>query len=165
MPTVEGKPETGKQKRQTGPRYDNVLMGPGKYEVHDKSTFVVEIYLKCRKEEGGDWWLIVEKKDAEVTERVVFRMWKYDEIVEMRKLATKYDTVRRVHMIDHDVLNRLKIQKLMRAWTFGKDNPRLSIHHVHDVLSDESWEAINRLQTNILKYIMDQMNERYEYGN
>lgn len=164
MPTV--KPKRGVPKPRGAsqePRHDVVLMEPGKYEVTRSSTFTVDVPLRRRSENDG-WWVVVKPEHAEVTEQVVFRMWSYDEMVEMRKLATKYDTVRRVHMIDHDVLNRLKVQRFMVSWTFGEDNPRLQLQHQNGVLTDESWAAVKRLQTNILKHLVDEMNDKYEFG-
>jgi hypothetical protein len=95
-------------------------------------------------------------------ETVTFRMWSYDEMVEMRKMATTYDQIKRIHMIDHDALNQLKVQRLMIDWTFGKDNPRLKLHHVNGVLVDEAWAAFKRLQSNIISFIFDRMNRVYE---
>jgi hypothetical protein len=145
-----------------GVRYDKALMAPGEYEVTKDSLFTVVIPLAKGK---SNWWVIVEEKDATTIKEVVFRMWTYDEMVEMRKMATQYDQLRRIHMIDHDIMNRLKIQQLMVRWTFGNDNPRLTILHVNKVMSDESWDAVRKLQTNILRYIIEQMNEVLEYGS
>jgi len=164
MPTIKPKPGAPRPRgQQQEPRHDVVLMEPGDYEVTRESTFTVKVPLRHRSEEDK-WWVVVEPDEAEVTEEAVFRMWEYDEMVEMRKLATKYDQVRRVHMIDHDVLNRLKVQRFMVSWTFGRGNPRLQLHHQNGVLTDESWAAVKRLQTNILKHLIDEMNERYEFG-
>lgn len=164
MPKIQekaGAPKPRGQKQEV--RHDVVLMEPGEYEVTRSSTFTIKVPL-CRRAEDDGWWVVAKPEAAEVTEEVVFRMWGYDEMVEMRKLATKYDTVRRVHMIDHDVLNRLKMQRFMLSWTFDKENKRLELHHIGGVLSDETWDKVRRLQTNILKHIIDEMNERYEFG-
>lgn len=163
MPVIQekegAKPKGGKKEA----RHDVVLMEPGEYEVTKQSTFTIKVPLRRRV--GDKWWIVVENEDqAETVEEVVFRMWSYDEMTEMRKLATKHDQVRQVHMIDHDVLNRLKIQRFMISWTFDSDNPRLELHHVNGVLTDETWEKVKLLQTNILRYIIEQMNERYEFG-
>ena len=163
MPVIEPKKGVPKPRGQKEARYDKALMGPGEYEVTRSSTFTVRMHLS-RRDKNDPWWVLVEENGAETTEEVVFRMWSYDEMVELRKMATKYDTVRRVHMIDHDVLNRLKMQRFMLSWTFEKDNPRLELQHVNGVLTDETWAKVTRLQTNILKHIIEQMNERYEFG-
>jgi hypothetical protein len=163
MPVIEKKDNGSAPKKTNEVRYDKVLMGPGDYEVTQNSTFEIEIYLRTRSDKDK-WWIVTEKKDAKSTEKVVFRMWNYDEMVEMRKLATKYDPIRRVHMIDHDVLNRLKIQRFMKSWTFDKSNSRLELHHVNRVMVDESWDKVRLLQPNILTHIIEEMNRRYEYG-
>lgn len=161
MPTIQPN-DAGKSRGQKKEvRVDQVLMKPGRYEVTNDSTFTVSFPL-MRKENG--WWTIVDEQDSEVIEKVVMRMWTYDEMIEMRKMATKYDQMRRVHMIDHDVLNQLKIQKLLVSWTFDRDNPRLKIHHVNGVLTDESWKAITKLQPNLISHLMERMNRYYEFG-
>ena len=164
MPVIQekkgaNKPKGGKKE----PRRDVVLMEPGEYEMSKQSTFTVRVPLKQRANDEN-WWIVVDEAEAETVEEVTFRMWSYDEMVEMRKLATKYDQVRRVHMIDHDELNRLKMQRFVSSWTFDENNPRLELHHVNGVLTDEAWTKVKSLQTNILRFIIDQMNERYEFG-
>jgi hypothetical protein len=163
MPVVKAKETPVSQSQsQSAPRVDEKLMPPGEYEVTPDSVFKVLIPL--RKKKGEKWWAVCPESEAEVTEEVTFRMWTYDEMVELRKLAMTYDQVRRVHMIDHDLLNRYKIQRLMVGWSFAKGNPRLGIHHVNGVLTDESWKAVTKLQANILRFVFEGMNERYEFG-
>lgn len=161
MAVVESKKKkpTKETPKKEEDRVDEQIMEPGKYEVTDETTFEVKIYLK---EHNGRWvvWAAPEKDVDE--HKLVFRMWNYDEMVEMKKKATSYDTTRRVHIIDNDSLNRLKIQKFLQSWTMDKDNPRLKIHRVQGVLTDESWKMFTKLQPNILNYIFDKMNEVYE---
>jgi len=161
MPTIEAKPDAPKPRGKQEARHDRVLMEPGEYEVTRSSTFTIKMHLKKNEEK---WWVVVPESESQTTEEVVFRMWTYDEMVELRKLATKYDPVRRVHMIDHDVLNRLKLQRYMISWTFDRSNPRLELHHVNGVLTDETWLKVTKLQPNLLKHIIEEMNERYEFG-
>lgn len=169
MPVIkkqDDKPAPRGQKKNEV-RFDKALMGPGEYEVTKSSNFKITIYLKPRSEEEKSWWIVTNEDETDesiVKEEVTFRMWTYDEMIEMRKLATKYDTIRRVHMIDHDVLNQLKIQKFMKSWTFDKDNPRLELFHTGGVLVDEVWAKVKMLQPNILKHIIEEMNVRYEFG-
>jgi hypothetical protein len=163
MPAVKANRKSRPEIGDGGPRYDRVLMKPGKYEVTEDSLFTIRIPLAQRK--GERWWVVVSDVNAaETVEDVVFRMWTYDEMIELRKLSTKYDNLRRVHTIDHDMMNRMKIQRFMVRWSFGDNNPRLELKHVQGVLSDECWKAVTKLQTNILKHIIEEMNERYEYG-
>jgi hypothetical protein len=138
---------------------DERLMKPGKYEVTPETSFKVVAYLK---EKDGRWIIMTGLGKGVEAQEAVFRMWGYDEMVELRKMATSYDAVKRMHMIDNDVLNRLKVQRLMVSWTFDKDNPRLRVQHVNGVMTDESWTAFKRLQPNISTYILDEMNKVYE---
>lgn len=159
MPTIEKKKDQRPVRGVKEARYDQAIMEPGEYEVTRESTFTIRIPLKQNEDK---WWVVVT--DSDNVQEVVFRMWSYDEMVELKKMATKYDGVRRIHMIDNDILNRLKIQRFMLSWTFESNNDRLELHHVNGVLSDETWTKVTKLQTNILKYIIDEMNERYEFG-
>ena len=167
MPVLESKnnkPEN-KRGRATGvkaaPRVDEMLMEPGDYEVRSDSTFDVEIHLKAQ----GNRWIVVGSAGKDVvTETIKMRLWNYNEMVDLRKKATAYDASKRMHMVDNDVLNRLKVQKLMVSWTFGEDNARLKIIHVGGVLTDESWDAFTKLQPNIISHIMSEMNNVYELG-
>jgi len=159
MPTIEGKPDAAAPRKRKEVRYDTAISAPGNYEVTRSSTFAVKIPMKVNADK---WWVLVDEEYAEVVEEAVFRMWTYDEMVDMRKMSTVFDQLRRVHMIDHDILNRLKIQRLMTAWSFAKGNPRLAIHHANGVLTDESWDAVRRMQTNIVRFLIEQMNERLE---
>jgi len=160
MATVTAKLEVEK-KEPPLPRLDEKLMKPGKYEVTKEDNFTVEIWLKKQDRR----WLLCQSNDKGATrEEVVFRMWTYDEMVELRKLATNYDPLKRIHTVDQDALNRMKVQRFLVAWTFNRDNPRLNIQHVNGVMTDESWGAFTRLQPNICSYILERMNLIYEYN-
>lgn len=160
MVTVQAKPEMQKPV-EAAPRVDEKLMGPGKYEVTPDTTFRIKMFLK---EKDGRWIIMNSSGKGIEEHEVVFRMWTYDEMVELRKMATNYDPTKRIHMLDNDVLNRLKVQRLMVSWTFGGANPRLRIQHVQRVMTDESWEAFKRLQPNISDQILSEMNKVYEYN-
>ena len=134
---------------------------PGKYEVSSESDFTIEIHLK---KHGGRWILMTGSDGTTDDHVVVFRMWTYNEMVEMKKMATSYDLRKKVHEIDNDLLNRLKITKLMKSWTFGKENKNLEVRHVGGFLDDESWVAFTKLQPNIAQYIIDEMNMVLEYN-
>ena len=161
MAVVQPKDDKKKNDVKNEPRVDERLMEPGDYEITSDVTFDVDIYLK----KEGSRWMVVDKgmKDA-IEHKVVFRMWNYDEMVEMRKMCTSYDSNKRMHMIDNDALNRLKVQKLMVSWTFGNDNPRLKLHRIQGTLTDESWGAFKRLQPNIITTILDKANRVYEFN-
>jgi len=159
---VEARQDRGPPKREP-PRVDERLMKPGKYEVSDESSFTVKLYLK--KKGVARWSLMNGPGEGVDEEKVVFRMWTFDEMVELRKMATTFDQVRRMHLIDYDALNRLKVQRLMMSWTLDRDNPRLKLHHVNGVLVDEAWTVFSkRLLPNIAQHIIDEMNAVYERG-
>ena len=161
MPVVEARPVQKEEVKIQGNRVDEKLMKPGKYEVTDQHIFKIEINLVFR--DGR--WVIVDSPGKKIeTHEVIFRMWTYDEMVELRKMATNYDSQKRIHLTDNDVLNRLKVQRLLVSWTFDKDNPRLRLLHVNGILSDESWQAFTKLQPNIITYIFEEMNRVYEFN-
>jgi len=161
MPVVKSRKENKKAPEQKQDRVDEQIMEPGKYEVTSETTFDVELFLK---EGDGRWMVVNPGTDSAEEHKLVFRMWSYDEMVEMKKKATTYDATRRIHVIDNDALNRLKIQKFLQSWTLDRENPRLKLHRVGGVLTDESWQTFAKLQPNIINYIFDRMNEVYELG-
>ena len=158
MATVRARPGTKNVKDAA--RVDVQVMKPGKYEVQQDHTFEVVIYLVPT----GKRWMVVDGPGRNVEkETVIFRMWRYHEAVELRKKATIYDRLRRMHVVDTDALNRLKIQKYLVSWTFDKDNPRLKLHRVNDALTDESWDMFSKnLYPNITSRIVDEMNKVFE---
>jgi len=158
MPKVRSKPETKTVKNKS--RVDVQVMQPGKYEVPQDATFEVVLYLRPH---GNRWQVMEGPGKGVIDERVVFRMWRYDEAVELRKKATIYDRLRRMHIVDHDALNRLKIQKYLLSWTLDRDNPRLKLHRVNEALTDESWTMFSKnLYPNITSKIIDEMNKVLE---
>lgn len=166
MAKVEAKPnaevkQEPKPEFPRGARLDERLMKPGRYEVTNDHVFKIEVNLFLR--DGR--WIVAEGtgKNVEAHE-VVFRIWNYEEMIDLKKMATSYDPTKRLHMVDNDLLNRLKVQRLMVSWTFDRDNPRLKMAHVNGVLTDESWGAFIKLQHNIVTYILDEMNRVYEYN-
>ncbi len=162
MAKVEAKPEVAKTPElPRGLRLDEKLMKPGKYEVIPENTFKIDVNLMLK----GNRWVVVDGTGRGVEcNEVIFRMWSYDEMIELKKMATTFDPTKRLHMVDNDLLNRLKVQKLLVSWTLDRDNPRLRVAHVNGVLTDESWVAFTKLQPNIVTYILDEMNRVYEYN-
>ena len=159
--TAEVKVEVKQQAPPAQPRLDEKLMKPGKYEISPDHTFEIDINLTQNKGR----WVLVDRAGKDVdSHKIVFRMWNYDEMLDLKKRATSYDTQKRLHMIDNDVLNRLKIQMLMVSWTFDRENPRLKIFHVQGILTDESWQVFSKLQPNIISHSIDEMNRVYEYN-
>jgi hypothetical protein len=160
MPVIEPKQEKSKELASQD-RLDEKLMKAGKYEITQEDVFTIEIWLK-RVEKR---WILCNANEKNSTkEEVAFRMWTYDEMINLRKMATSYDPIKRLHMVDHDALNRLKIQKFLLTWTFDRDNPRLRIHHSGGVMTDESWGAFTKLHPNICTFIIERMNMVFEYN-
>jgi len=142
-------------------RVDSVLLPPGKFEVTPELTFSFDIAIKEFK---GRWVIIEKDTKGAIVHSVTFRIWSYDEMIDLRRKSTTYDSARRINSLDNDLLNRLKIQKLLVSWTFGNDNPRLNIQHVNGVLTDESWKAFTKLSPNIAERIINEMNLVLDYG-
>jgi len=161
MPVVQAKSTGAMSRVPSEPSVDERLMKPGRFEITPDTTFTVPVYAK---EKDGRWVIMTGPGKGIESNTVIFRMWTYDEMIEMRKMSTSYDAQKRVHMIDNDALNRLKIQRLMVSWTFDRENPRLRIQHVNGVMTDEGWKAFVSLQPNISTYIIDEMNKVYEFN-
>jgi hypothetical protein len=161
MAVVRSKAGAQKPEKEEA-RVDVQVMNPGKYEVKQDDTFTITIYLM----QVEDRWRVVDGPGCNVVEeKVVFAMWRYNEAVELRKKSTIYDRLRRMHLVDADSLNRLKVQKYLLSWTFDSDNPRLRLHRVNGVLTDESWDMFSKsLYPNITSKIIDEMNRVYEYN-
>lgn len=143
------------------PRLDEAIPSTGKYEVTEESDFT--IYLHLKKYSGR--WLLMNRADETTDEHsVTFRMWTYNEMIEMKKMATSYDLRKKMHEVDNDLLNRIKIQRLLKSWTFGNENKNLVIQHVGGKMTDEGWVAFTKLQPNIAQYIITEMNYVLEYN-
>lgn len=137
---------------------DEQIYEPGDYEIRDTDEFVVKLYLRLM--DGR--WVITDERNAERKHSVTFKMWNYETELTLKKQATDFDAEKRYPFVDYDVLNRLKVQKLLKSWTFDRDNPNLKIHTVGDVLTDESYRKFMKLHPNIIKYIINRMNEVLE---
>lgn len=164
---VIGEGENQPQRRRSQPkkkkevRVDEAIMEPGDYEVTSQHTFEVKLYLKPK----DNRWVIMTGSGADIVEHtVVVRLWSYDEMIGLRKTATTYDAAKRIHMVDQDFLNRLKIQKLVISWTLEEINPRLKLHRQQGSLTDESWGNFKKVQPNILQYIINKINDVLEYN-
>ncbi len=106
MAVVKSRKTDKKSPEKKEDRVDEQIMEPGKYEVTSETTFEIEVHLK----EGKGRWSVMSGSGKDInTHKLVFRMWNYDEMVELKKKSTSYDPTRRVHIIDNDALNRLKV--------------------------------------------------------
>jgi hypothetical protein len=144
-------------------RVDEKLMQPGKYEITDNDVFKIEFGVK----QVDKRWVVVDKTEKPMDSEnhwVEFRMWNFEEEIELRKQSTIYDPLKRMHFVDNDKLNRLKIQKLLKAWSFEKGNERLKLFHVNGVLVDESYGYFMKLYPTILRFILEKMNDVLEYN-
>jgi len=154
---VKEKPKEEKE------RVDKKLEGPGKYEITKDTTFKVKFVLTMK--DGR--WVVIQSDEKERTARehwVEFRMWTFDEEIELRKMATQWDVMKKIHLIDHDLLNQMKIQRLMKSWSFEEENARLKLLHANGILSDESFGAFKKLHPNIARHIIEKMNGVLEYN-
>jgi len=163
MKQIPGQPKaTGASLPQTqeGPRLDERIMDAGRYEATENDTFDITVAVK--QHEGR--WVVTQDKDVDAeVHTVTFRMWTFEEEVKMKRNCMAYDKEKRMNFVDNDVLDRMKVQRLMKSWTFDRDNPRLKLLHVQGVLADESWTVFKRLHRNISRYIIDEMNKVLEY--
>jgi len=137
------------------------LYNPGEYEITPDEDFQIDIYLQRK---GKRWVVVQNEQMADEKHWALFRMWSYEEQVQMRKDATNFDMVKRMHLVDNDTLNRLKLKTLLKAWTFDKNNQRLELNHINGVLPDEVFSRVMNLHPNILNYIIEQMNAVLEYN-
>lgn len=143
------------------PRVDAMLQPPGKYEVTPENTFSFDLLIK---EHNGRWVIVDKDMKGVDLHTVTFRIWTYDEMVDLRKRSMIYDNMKRINLLDSDILNRLKIQKLLVKWTLDRENPRMKLVHVNGILSDESWKAFTKLSPNIAERIINEMNLVLDYG-
>jgi hypothetical protein len=159
---IPSRPDTSVPKKEPDkePRVDEQIYKSGKYEITDEEDFRIDIYLRQQEKR----WVISTPDQATDTHWVKFRMWSYDEELVMRKKATQYDQIQRTHFLDRDLMNRLKLQTLLKSWSFDKENPKFKLLHVNGILVDESFHAVMNLHPNILKYIIDRMNNVLEYN-
>ena len=119
------------------PRVDSKIREAGKFELKNSDSFFVKFGLV----QVDERWLIANKEEGEGIEScwVKFKMWSFEEEVILRSQATQWDGQRRIHTLNNDYFNRLKIQKLMLDWSFSKENENLKLHRVNNVLTDESF--------------------------
>lgn len=147
--------------KKTESKVEEQLYKAGKFEITEEEDFKIWIYIKKTDKR---WTIVKNEEICDEKHWVIFRMWTYEEEIELRKQVTNFDMMKRMHLIDNDMLDRLKLQKLIKAWSFEDDNPRLKLVHINGVLCDESYKAMMKLHPNILKHIIGKMNEILEYN-
>jgi hypothetical protein len=144
-------------------RVDKIVREPSVYEVATDATFTIKFSTK--QHEGR--WIICEpdELDSSVENHwVEFKVWNFADEIAIRKESTGYDAYKRMHIVDHDRMNRIKVQKLIKAWSFEEKDDRLKLIHVNGVLCDESYNVFMRLHPNIVRTIIEKMNEVLEYN-
>lgn len=145
-------------------RIDDQLAKPSKYEITEKSTFDVKFYLVDVEGRWLPYDSRMEKVEGSEEHCVTFRMWKFLEAIDLQRKSTSFDPTKRIHYTDQDLLNRLKIQSLLKEWSFEKFDPKLKLLHVNGVLVDESYNKFINLHPNIVRYVVDRMNLVLEHN-
>ena len=135
------------------------------YEVRPDSVFYIKFGVVPR---DGRMLVIPEddvdfEKDAE-KHWVKFKMWSYEQELEWKNDATEYDNSKRVHTLNADKLNEIKIRNLLLDWSFGEKEDSLKLFHINEILTDESLKVFNRLFPTIVRYIVERMNEVLEFN-
>ena len=100
MMTVQPKPN--QQRPEIPQKKENIalsIMPPGKYEVTPSQTFEVILYVREYK---GRWVVCDRSTSSTVEHKAVFRVWTFDEMVELRRRATNYDPSKRSNITDND---------------------------------------------------------------
>jgi hypothetical protein len=159
---VQPKKKVQPKKVDNTPRVDKMIREPGKYEITKDDFFIIKFGLV----ESDGRWLIAKDSEGEGIDTcwVKFRMWTFEEEATLRHQATQWDAQKRVHNLNNDFYNRLKVQKLLMDWSFAEVNENLRIHRINNTLTDESWNAFIRLQRNICVYVIENMNRVLEYN-
>ena len=138
---------------------------PTRYEVGKDSTFVLHFGIVAKE----DRLVVIKVDDAVMTKGaephwVKFRMWQYPEELKWKNEATDFDASKRVHTLNNDRLNELKLRNLLLDWSFGVQEPDLRLMHVNGLLSDESLKVFFALYPTVIRHIIDRMNEVLEYN-
>jgi hypothetical protein len=165
MVKIQSKKKDTEKVNPNQPRVDRQIMDNGQYEIPNEGyRFKVYVYLA----EIDGRWVVVEdefKGKKGVREHwCEFRMWTFKEELALKKKATVYDDLKRIHYLDTDALNQLKIQKLLVDWSFSEDNPNLEIKRQNNALLDESYDAFTKLFPSIIRSITNKMNDVLEYN-
>ncbi len=159
---VQAKKKVEAKKVNNAPRIDSALREAGKFELRKDDYFTLRFGLVIFENR----WLLAKEEEGEGIETcwVKFKMWSFEEEVSLKSQATQWDGQKRMHSLNHDFFNRLKIQKLLLDWSFSQENETFKLHRVQNSLTDESFGAFLRLHRNICSHIIDNMNRVLEYN-
>lgn len=135
-----------------------------KYEVKPDSTFTVKFGLTTI--DGRV--IVVDNNDDLIPDVekhwVTFRMWKFSEELDLKSKATDYDANKKIHMLNNDKLNEIKVRTLILDWSFSEKDMSLKLLHVNKYLSDEGLAILYNLYPSVVRYIINKMNEVLEYN-
>lgn len=160
-PQEEARPQTQMDVPGQPRSFADSLRGPSRYFVKPDSTFRVVFGVFER-----DGRLIPCGADTEGCEQhwIEFRIWNFKEETQLKKMCSEFDTVNRVHKIDNDKLDRLKVQKLFVNWSFGEKDPDLVLHPINGIMPDADVEKFFSLYPAIIHHLLDCMNLVLEGG-
>ena len=132
-----------------------------KWQLQKDETFKVRFCLE--EIEGKRIKIHLTEKGPDVIEHwVEFKMWDYNAMINLRKRATKYDEKSGTFYVDTDFFNDLKIQYLLKDWSFGQIEPHMKLTHFKNSLSDESFQMFKSFYPWISSAIVSKMNEVLE---
>ena len=137
-----------------------------KYEVTPDSVFYVKFGIVPK---DGRILVIPEdevdfEKNAEA-HWVKFKMWNYEQELEWKNKSTEYDATKRIHALNTDKLNEIKLRNLLVSWSFGEKEDSLKLFHIGSLLTDESLKVFYSLYPVVVRYIVESMNDVLEFNN
>lgn len=137
-------------------------------EFETKPTDIVMIKFGLRNK--GNRWVAIDEKDIDTLDKTIekhwfkFRIWNYGEETDIKKRSIVYSSEKRMNYTDYDIMNELKVRRLLLDWSLNGKNENLKLFYISGYMVDQSWEAFTRLNINIIRFIISKMNEVLEYG-
>jgi len=155
----EPKPEPKKESKKSAKK------NLSKYEVGPDSSFMVEFGILAK----DDRYVIMDKDEVKMTKGAEshwakFKMWTYEQELDWKNEATEFDSTKRVHMLNTDKLNEIKLRNLILNWSFSEADNSLKMLHVNGVLADESLKVFYSIYPSIARHIVDGMNDVLEFN-
>lgn len=153
------------EKGNKQPDVSPVLQNLSKYHLKEDDTFIIKFGVLLFE---GRWRVVDFEKldsfpDAE-KHWAKFKMLPYGLQNWIKEQSTKYDKLLRIHKFDGDLANRIKIQKLLIDWSFSDQDDKCKLHHVNGTMTDECYGLFEKMQPNIVNYIINKMNEVLDYN-
>jgi len=134
-----------------------------KWQLQKDETFRIRFQLN--ETDGKRVKFVVEESRNNVEHWVEFRMWDYNAMVNLRKMATTYHKESGTFYVDTDKFNDLKIKFLLKDWSFSQIDPQMKLTHNKGALVDESFQLFRNLYPWVVSEIIARMNailEGYE---